>query len=385
MYPVLRICLFIFFCVSVYACTESTGNAGLEKTVADVETHPLAFRQLSPVELKDYHERVQEYYEKKYGKYFNGSILVAKNGQIVFEDYKGLYDFQKQIPIDENSPFHLASISKTLTAMTVLRLCEQGRLSLQDSMQKFFPDLPYKGITVEMLLEHRSGLPNYLYFMDSLRYKKQMLSNRDVLNFMCENPVPLMAPTGKSYNYCNTNYVLLALITEIVTQQPFPVYMKDSVFTPLGMKNTFVFSIADTSKYIPTYSVTKPFPMDQYDCTYGDKNIYSTVRDLLKWDKALYENTFVKKETAEMAFRPYSNERKSKHNYGMGWHLYFNGADSIIYHNGKWHGSNTAFTRLTQDTVTIIMLGNKLNSGIYQSREIGSIFSGHKDTEALDE
>lgn len=381
----IRFCLSIFLSILFFSCTQSTGNSGLEKSVADLETHPVVFRQLSPIEMKGYHDKIEEYYNKRYGKYFNGSVLVAKNGQILFEDYKGLYDFQKKTPITENSPFHLASISKTLTAMTILRLWEQGRISLQDSMQKFFPKLPYKGITVEMLLEHRSGLPNYLYFMDSLKYRRQMLSNWDVLNFMCDHPVPLMATSGKSYHYCNTNYVLLALITEIVTRQPFPVYLKDSVFTPLGMKNTFVFSIADTGRYVPTYSVTRPFPMDQYDCTYGDKNIYSTVRDLLKWDKALYENTFVKKETAEMAFKPYSNERKSKHNYGMGWHLYFNGGDSIIYHNGKWHGSNTAFTRLTQDTVTIIMLGNKLNSNIYHSREIGSIFTGKKDDAPLDE
>lgn len=379
-----RICLFLFSCCLFFSCVQSTGNTGFEKSVTDTEREPLILRQLSPDEVKSYQDKIQDFYQKKYGSAFNGSILVAKNGQILFEHYNGLHDFQKRTPITENTPFHIASISKTLTAMTILRLWEQGRISLQDSMQKFFPKLPYKGITVEMLLEHRSGLPNYLYFMDSLKNRKQMLSNWDVVNFMSDHSVPLMAASGKSYHYCNTNYVLLALITEMITKQSFPDYMKDSVFNPLGMNNTFVFSIVDTAGYIPTYSVTKPFPMDQYDCTYGDKNIYSTVRDLLKWDQALYENTFVKKETAEMAFKPYSNEKKTMHNYGMGWHLFFNGNDSIIYHNGKWHGSTTAFTRLTQDTVTIIMLGNKLNSNIYHSREFGSIFTGKIDTTTLD-
>ena len=86
-----------------------------------------------------------------------------------------------------------------------------------------------------------------------------------------------------------------------------------------------------------------------------------------------------------MAFMPYSNERKSMHNYGFGWHLFFNNGDSIIYHNGKWHGSNTAFTRLVQDTATIIVLGNKLNSNIYGSKQMSAIFSGREDKNKLEE
>ena len=81
----------------------------------------------------------------------------------------------------------------------------------------------------------------------------------------------IMSPAGRSYHYCNTNFVLLALIIEQLTKQPFPTYMKDSVFMPLGLVDTYVFSAADTANYIPTYSVTRPFPMDHLDCTYGDK------------------------------------------------------------------------------------------------------------------
>src|SRR4051812_13706195 len=310
---------------------------------------------------------------------FNGSFLVAKNGEILFEDYKGVYNFQTKEPITEHTPFHLASISKTFTGMTVLKLWEEGRISLEDTLQKFFPKMPYKGVTVQMLLCHRSGLPNYLYFMDSIWDKKQKATNWDVVDFMITHkPRPDNLP-GRTFHYSNTNYMMLALITEIITKQHFPQYMKDSVFTPLGLKDTYVFSIADTGSYVPTYSVTKPFLMDHLDCTYGDKNVYSTVEDLFLWDKALYEHTFLKQATEEMAFKPYSNERKSMHNYGFGWHLFFNKGDSIIYHNGKWHGSNTAFTRLVQDTATIIVLGNKLNNNIYRSREMESIFTGKLD------
>lgn len=316
---------------------------------------------------------------------FNGSILVAKNGEILFEDYKGLYNFKTKEPLNEHSTFHLASISKTFTGMTILKLWEENRISLNDTLQKFFPKLPYPGITIQMLLDHRSGLPNYLYFMDSIWNKKQKATNWDVVNFMIEHKPKADAMPNRVYHYCNTNYMLLALIIEQITTQQFPQYMKDSVFTPLGLKDTYVFCISDTAKYIPSYSVTRPFPMDHLDCTYGDKNVYSTVRDLYQWDKVLYENTFLKKSTLDIAFTPYSNEKKSMHNYGLGWHLFFNNGDTIIYHNGKWHGCNTVFTRLVKDTATIIVLGNKINRNIYHAKEMESIFNGRIDTAKLEE
>ena len=344
------------------------------------------FRPLSQKQINEYSTEIEEYYKKHLlATGFNGSFLVAKNGQVLYEDYKGFYDFATHQPVDEHSAFHLASISKTFTAMTVLKLWEEGRLSLDDSLQKYFPKLPYPGITVKMLLDHRSGLPNYLYFMDSIWNKKVKATNWDVVNFMIDHHPKADAPPNRIYHYCNTNFLLLALIVEIVTNESFPKYMKDSVFTPLGLKDTYIFSVADTAHYNPTYSVTRPFPMDHLDCTYGDKNVYSTARDLFTWDKVLYENTFTKRSTTEMAFEPNSFEKNTKHNYGLGWHLYFNNGDTIVYHNGKWHGSNTVFTRLVQDTAVIIVLGNKLNSNIYHAKEMQTIFNGKIDTGRLEE
>ncbi len=374
----IRVVFPILFCFIINSCGEIAGNKNYHSPVT-TSSSDFVFRPLTEAERNMYSSAVRDYYNTHLLKTgFNGSILVAKNGEIVLEDYSGLYNFETKEQITAHTPLHLASISKTFTGMTVLKLWEQGRLSLDDSLHKFFPQLPYSGITIQMLLEHRSGLPNYLYFMDSLWDKKQKATNWNVVNFMVEHKPQLTSIPGKSYHYCNTNFLLLALIVEIVTNKPFPQYMKDSVFTPLGLKDTYIFSIVDTPRYVQTYSVTKPFLMDHLDCTYGDKNVYSTVRDLLNWDKALYEHSFVKKSTEDLAYTPYSNETKSMHNYGMGWRLYFNNGDSIIYHNGKWHGSYTAFTRLIQDTATIIVLGNKVNSNIYHSREMGSIFTGNQ-------
>lgn len=339
------------------------------------------FRPLSDAEKEHYKKEVAYAYHKILGSHFNGSILVAKNGQVVYEDYKGIADFRKRTPITIHTPMHLASISKTFTGMTILHLWETGRLSLDDDLQKYFPKLPYYGITIRMLLSHRTGLPNYVYFMEKGFDRKRKATNQDVINYMMANKPKITSKPDRAFQYCNTNFLLLASIIEKVTDMSFPKYMKDSVFTPLGMNDTYVFSIKDTANYIPTYRGSRPFPMTNVDCTYGDKNVYSTVRDLLLWDRSLYARTFLKESTLEMAFTPQSHEHPSMHNYALGWRTYFNPRtkDSIIYHNGYWHGSNTVFNRLPQDTATIILLGNKYNPNNYNAKKLSRIFTGHID------
>ena len=236
-----------------------------------------------------------------------------------------------------------------------------------------------------MLLSHRSGLPNYLYFMDSIWDKHKEMTNEDVVNAMIVHHPPIQNMPDKRFQYCNTNFMLLALIVEKITGEKFPDYMKENVFEPLGMHDTYIFSIKDTANYNPTWSYSRPFPMDAWDCTYGDKNVYSTVRDLFTWDKSLYQHTFLKKSTLDMAFTPLSNEVHSMHNYGLAWRLFIKDGDTVVYHNGKWHGTNTSFIRLVQDTATIIVLGNKENRNIYQAKEMEGIFNGKSEMDKLDE
>ncbi|MCZ2223973.1 MAG: serine hydrolase, partial [Chitinophagales bacterium] len=131
--------------------------------------------------------------------------------------------------------------------------------------------------------------------------------------------------------------------------------------------------------YTPSYQYNNnPYPLECFDCIYGDKNVYSTVRDLFLWDQALYNNKFIKSTTIAKAFTPYSNERFSYRNYGMGWRLYIDGKDTVVYHGGWWHGNNSLLTRLIQDTATIIALGNKYNRNVYNVRQVASIFSSDK-------
>lgn len=376
----------LFFSFAFIRCSSGTANGRSDnKDTTGLKTD-FKFDSLSAAQAAIYTNAINKFYETRLVKSgFNGAILVAKNGKILFEQYRGYGNFITKDSLTAHTPLHLASTSKTFTGMTILKLWEEGKLSLDDTLQKYFPQLPYRGITIRNLLSHRSGLPNYLYFMDSIWDKHKEMTNEDVLNAMIIHKPRIQNLPDRRFQYCNTNFMLLALIVEKITGQPFPQYMKENVFEPLGMHDTFIFSIKDTASYNPTWSVSRGFPMDQYDCTYGDKNVYSTVRDLYAWDKALYEDTFLKKSTLDMAFTPLSNEVHSMHNYGLAWRLFIKNGDTVIYHNGKWHGTNTSFIRLVQDTATIIVLGNKENRNIYQAKEMETIFSGKYEMDKLDE
>ncbi len=379
---------FIFsICLVFIRCSSASIKQNSSKPADTILYKPdFRFDSLSPQQAAAYAGEVQQFYDTHLAKTgFNGAILVAKNGRVLFEQYKGFSNFVTRDTINEHTPFHLASISKTFTGMAVLRLWEEGKLSLDDSLQKYFPQLPYHGITIKLLLCHRSGLPNYLYFMDSIWDKHKKMTNQDVLNAMIQHHPKIQNFPNRGFQYCNTNFMLLALIVEKITGKEFPDYMKQNIFEPLGMNDTYIFSIKDTANYIPTWSVSRPFPMDAYDCTYGDKNVYSTVHDMFLWDKSLYEHTLLKKSTLDLAFTPTSNERHSMHNYGLAWRLFISRGDTVVYHNGKWHGTNTSFIRLVQDKATIIVLGNKENRSIYQAKEMESIFNGKSEMDKLDE
>ena len=304
---------------------------------------------------------------------FNGSILIAKDGNVLYEKYVGFADLRTKDVMTDSTPIHIASTSKTFTAAAVLGLVQQGKLSLSDSIQRFFPGLPYPGVTIRSLLNHRSGLPNYLYFMDKKENwdKKKIATNIDVLQTLYTMKPDIYFRTNRRFSYCNTNFVLLALIVEKITGMPFPKYLQQTIFGPLQMKHTFVYTLADTGKIkvVTSYNYNNTvWKNDFLEGTYGDKNVYTTPKDLLKWDQALYTESILCKNMLDSAFTPYSLEKPSIHNYGLGFRmLLLKNGKKVIYHFGRWHGFNAAFARLTDEKATIIILGNKFNRNIYST------------------
>ena len=393
--------LLCFFFLSI-ACGTGQGPRFLDITQTSILNNDEKERLIAEVKAK---------YETILGnKGFSGQILIAKNGEVIFEDYKGFSNFSDKTAILPETPIHLASISKTFTGMAALKLWEEDKLDLKAPVTKYISNFPYASVTIEQLLSHRSGLPDYTYFMEPNKYKtvkvknkrgrwvkklklikaetpfrQGLYNNQDVLDYMvAKRPAPAAMP-NRVFKYCNTNFVMLALIIEKITGQDFPTYMAETIFKPLKMENTFVFSNKSIDKYTPSYNARMvPYKIEKYDCIYGDKNIYSTARDMYLWDKALTEATYVKQSTLEMAYQPQSPTNKYHHNYGLGWRILTKpNEERLVYHNGWWHGNNTVFTRLIGESATIIILGNRFNKSIYKGKEIASVFTGKVDTTAL--
>jgi CubicO group peptidase (beta-lactamase class C family) len=322
--------------------------------------------------------------------FFNGGIIVAKGGNIVFEKYKGSNPLGSGDSVTGNTPFHIASVSKTFTAMAVLKLVENGQVNLDDDFLKYFPAFNYPGITIRNLLSHRSGLPNYLYFMKELGWDEKLaIKNQDVFNYLVNRKSALteIAPPNTHFTYCNTNFALLALLIEKVSGLTYPAFLQQTFFAPLQMNNSFVFTIADSGRATPNYDWRGHAISDNYlDYVYGDKNIYSTPGDLLIWDRALSSGLLFKPETLEAAYQPYSNEKPGTKNYGLGWrmNIYPNGK-KVIFHNGWWHGNNAAFIRLIDQDATIIVLGNRYNRGIYKAYQLVNSFDNYFEVLEIDE
>ena len=346
-----------------------TGKAGLEDSL---QYSPPTPGKLSREEFRRYFRMLDHFFDSTLIKRgFNGSILIAKEGEILYEKYSGYRDLRLRDSLTDTTSFHLASTSKPFTAMAILRLVQENKLSIDDSLSRFFPSLPYPGITIKMLLNHRSGLPNYVHFMgDNKKWDTRItVTNESMLEFMYTRKPPRDFVPGTRFAYSNTNYVLLAMIIEKISGLPYAEFMTRKLFAPLQMQHTYVYTLDKDSIATRSFKGNgEIWDNDHLEGTYGDKNIYSTPRDMLKWDQALYTGQFLRKSLLDSAFMPYSFEKPGIHNYGLGWRmLLMPNGKKVIYHFGKWHGFTPAFARLTDEKVTIIILGNKFNRNIYTS------------------
>lgn len=316
---------------------------------------------------------------KKYG--FNGNMLVAKDGKILYEKAIGWADYLHRDSLKINSEFELASITKTFTGVAVMQLVEAGKINLKDDVKKFYPDFPYDGITVELLLSHRSGMMNYVYFIDDIwrkekRNMKKGVSNQDVMKVIAEKkPNPYTKP-DRLFHYNNSNFMVLGAIVEKVTGKRFSQYMMENVFKPAGMKNTHVYSTTEYEK-IPVdvvghdrtwrYSVAQNF----LDGPVGDKGIYSTLHDLVLFDKYLKNGRLLTQKSLDSAYKGRNKPVNGHFNYGYGWRM-FDGKemDKVVYHTGWWHGFRHIYVRDLDKNIVVIFLGNLTNGSLLHLDEL---------------
>jgi CubicO group peptidase (beta-lactamase class C family) len=331
--------------------------------------------------------------DKKYGvsiffdrlwseKNDNVAFLVAKNGQIIYENYMGYANKRTGETINKNMPLHIASVSKVLTSTAVLMLIDANKLKLDQKVNTLIPAFPYPDVTIQTLLNHRSGMRNYAYFTfeNGNWDKHKTLTNEDIVKVMVEKSIKQETKTDTHFSYCNTNYAMLALVIEKVTGLSYPKAMKEMIFDPLGMTNTFVFDIKkDRDMIAPSYKGNNiEIGIDYLDGIYGDKNIYSTPRDLLKFDKARYAPFFLNSELLKKVYQGYSYESKGTRNYGLGVRMIeWEKGEPFYFHNGWWHGNTSSFITLRKEKVTMIVLSNKYTHKTYQTKRLASLFGDY--------
>ena len=348
-------------------------------------TKPFDTKALLEYNPKNADKRIDSFIQQLHKtRGFNGDVLVAKNGKIIYEKAIGWADYLHRDSLKINSQFELASVTKTMTSTAILMLMERGKLKLNQTVKDFFPDFPYDGITIKLLLTHRSGLMNYVYFIDDIYRsqhlnQKKGLTNADAMKMIAQyKPHPFNKPDAR-FLYNNSNFMVLGSIIEKVSGIPYAQFMKDNIFKPSGMQHTNVYSKAVYDK-IPVdvvghdrgqwkYSVAQNF----LDGPVGDKGIYSTVGDLYLFDRALRAGRLLKQATMDSAYIPRNPMLHGHFSYGYGWRIFEAPGKQVIYHTGWWHGFRHIYLRDIKDNITIVMLSNLSNGSLLKLDDLFNI------------
>jgi len=378
----------LLFCCFLVACSKKEKT---EKGIVKVDDNGIPVMQplqeempkLSSSYIHTKKNAVDRFFYKTWSKTNdNVSFLVAKNGQIIYENYLGYANKNKKENITKDTPLHIASVSKVLTATAILLLVDTKKLELDQKVNTILETFPYPDVTVQTLLNHRSGMKNYSYFTYDKKVwdTKKTLTNQDILDLMVEKEIPLESKSDTRFSYCNTNYAILALIIEKITELKYPEAMRQMLFKPLNMTHTFVYDIEkDKGTVAPSYKGNNvEIGSDYLDGIYGDKNIYSTPRDLLKFDKARYAPFFLNPDLLKKVYSGYSYESKGTRNYGLGIRMIeWEKGEPFYFHNGWWHGNTSSFINLRKEKVTIITLSNKYTKKTYLSKKLATLFGDY--------
>ncbi len=305
------------------------------------------------------------------------AVLVVKDGRIDFERGYGVTDLTSRHRIDAGTNFRLASVTKQFTAMAVMLLVRDGKLSFESRLTDIFPDFPEYGkdITVRHLLNHTSGLMDYEDLMPKIEanipVEQIQIKDDAVFELLKRQNSTKFAP-GERWDYSNSGYVLLGLIVHQVSGRPFGQFLHDRIFAPLKMTRTLAYERGKNEVVKRAFGHTKePDGWRQTDqsptsATLGDGGVYSSLVDLAKWDKSLREQTLLNSEEMRPALTPVKvkigriiQPDGIPAEYGFGWFLNPYGGHARMWHYGETVGFRTAIQRFVDDKLTIVVLCNR--------------------------
>lgn len=310
------------------------------------------------------------------------AILILQPGQPTFKKGYGLANLREKRPITPQTLFELASVSKTFTATATLMLEERGKLSVDDDVRKFLPELPIyqpnRPIRISDLLHHTSGLPDYMDLEDVPARNKGFWVNEDYAKEFARQrkAFPLDFPTGQKYDYNNTNFMLLALIIQRISQKSFGKFMHDEIFVLANMTSTFVYESPQSvpndrrelcavgySKKKKSWNATWGVPPERHETllTVGDGAIWTNLDDMAQWDMTLREHKLVKESTMTRALEPSKTRDGETNTYGLGWEIFPNDSGGLngFGHEGSWGGFETSYYRYLLEDRTTVILSNR--------------------------
>ena len=289
------------------------------------------------------------------------ALAVVKDGKVVLARGYGLANVEHQVPVKPETIFQSGSTGKQFTATAVMMLVEEGKLSLEDKIAKYFTDAPeaWRDITVRHLLTHTSGMTDYPPDFDMRRdYTEDELFQRI-------KTIPLAFQPGEKWSYSNIAYVMLGILIHKVSGKFYGDFLQERVFKPLEMSTARIINEADiVPNRAAGYHLVKGQLKNQNWVspsvnTTADGALYLTVFDMAKWDAALYTDKLLKRSTLEQMWTPVKLSNGTTHPYGFGWMLGEVRGHRVIEHSGSWQGFKAQITRYVDDKLTVIVFINQ--------------------------
>ncbi|NUM72337.1 MAG: beta-lactamase family protein [Ignavibacteriaceae bacterium] len=292
------------------------------------------------------------------------AVMIIKGDHMVFRKCFGSADIEKKEEVSAATNFRLASLSKSFTAFSILILINKGLLRFETTLGEIFPDFPDYGrnITIKHLLQHTSGLPDY----ESLTSDDPaiILNDQEVLKLLTKKNKTLFPP-GSRFRYSNSGYAVLSVVIEKVSGKPYPLFLKECIFDPLEMRNSvaYINGINMVNHRAYGYKVilgmTEKADQNAVSGVLGDGGIYSSLKDMLKWEWSLRRNILISDSLRSLIWQKGRTSKGTEFNYGLGWRIENYKGYYAPYHPGSSTGFRNIYYRIPSEDFALIILTNR--------------------------
>jgi CubicO group peptidase (beta-lactamase class C family) len=318
---------------------------------------------------------------------FNGSVLIARKGEVLLERHCGFADAESRVPLTSQASFSLASVSKPFTGQAIVLLAHRGKLALDDTLAQHVPELAfYPGITIRQLLHHTSGLADHAWLADRRWNSDVILTTQDMIGLYVTHRPPMRSKPGDRFEYSNTGYVLLGEIIARASGRPFVDFMAQEIFTPLGMRDSAAYNLTcpvctlqcratGMRRRFGCFGKRVASGVNYLDGVFGDGGIHASAEDLLRWDTALREGTLIPQDVYAPAYVSGRLNNGEAIGYGFGWEIKPHG---VVEHLGEWDGFTSRLRRDLRKHTLLAVLSNLGPAACVD--EIGSQLSRFMDT-----